>query len=258
MKAHWVDTASDEELNKLGVLSGLLRLSGEDDDHFRARLKRAVSDYQGGGTVPAILDAVKALINAKSDEAVMIVENPPAAAFDEFRVRAGDTWSLRSNSITDAQPNITLTVEEEGEVNNPKLINLDTKEYIAFRGNLKKGQQLTIKKKKAYINGKDVSKQILPRKIPALWLLRKGSEWGYTETFGPLVGLFDEAKFNEHIFLAKVPSVTIRFDWTRLQPATFEVHIKSKALRGSSRYYLESVINSMKAAGVNAVIKVSG
>jgi len=70
MKTHWVDTAVEDELNRLGVLLGLSRFSGEDDLHFRARLKRAVNEYKGGGTVSAILEAVKALIIAQSEEDV--------------------------------------------------------------------------------------------------------------------------------------------------------------------------------------------
>ena len=72
--------------------------------------------------------------------------------------------------------------------------------------------------------------------------------------------MFDTAKFDEHTFAVKIPAVKIRFDWTRLQPATFEVVIKSKALEGSgySVPYLENVVNSMKAAGVKAIINVSG
>jgi hypothetical protein len=72
--------------------------------------------------------------------------------------------------------------------------------------------------------------------------------------------VFDTAKFDEHTFAIGVPTVRIRFDWTRLQPATFLVQIKSKALRdsGLSESYLEKAVNSMKAAGVNAIIKVRG
>ncbi|MFQ5759119.1 MAG: hypothetical protein ACE5IF_05530 [Candidatus Bathyarchaeia archaeon] len=258
MKAHWIDTAVEDKLDKLGVLLGLSRLSGEDDLQFKARLKRAVNEYKGGGTITAILDAVKALVRAQSEEDVEIVENPRASGFAEFTVRAGDEWTLGSNSITDAQPSLTLTVEEGGGVSNPQIMNLDTGESITLKGKLKSGQKLVMKKKKASIDEKDVSGRISPQKIPRL--LRKDSTWKYTEALEKLIGVFDTAKFDEHTFAVGVPSVKIRFDWTRLQPATFEVRIKSKALRdsGFSKPYLEKVVNSMKAGGVNAVIKVSG
>jgi len=151
-----------------------------------------------------------------------------------------------------------LTVEESGEVSNPQIMNIDTGESVVFKGKLKGGQQLVIKKKKASIEGKDVSKRISPQKIPRL--LRRGSTWKYTEALEELIALFDTAKFDEHTFAVRVPSVGVRFDWIRLQPATFEVRIKLKALRdsGFSKPYLEKVVNSMKAAGVKAVIKVIG
>lgn len=258
MKAHWVDTAVENELDKLGSLLGLSRLSGEDDLVIRARLKRAVNEYKGGGTVSAILDAVKALINAQEEEDVKIVENPRASSFAEFTVRAGDTWVLGSNSIADAESSLSLTVEEGGEVSNPQIINLDTEESVTFKGKLKAGQKLVIKKKKASLDDKDVSQRVSPQKVPHL--LRKSSTWKYTESLEKLIGVFDTAKFDEHTFAVKVPAVNIRFDWIRYQPATFEVQIKSKAVRSSasSKPYLEKVVNSMKAAGVNALIKISG
>jgi len=264
MKAHWLETAEADELDKSGILLGLSRFSGEDDLHYRTRLKRRVNEYKGGGTVPAILDAVKALISAQSEEDVKIVENPRASAFAEHMVRHEDKWTLGSKSIKGAQPSLTLTVEEAGEVSNPQIMNLDTGEYIIFKGKLKSGQKLVIEKNKASVDGKDVSKRILPKKIPLPQkiprLLRRDTTWEYTESLERLVGRFDTAKFNEHRFMVRVPSVRIRFDWTAFQTATFEVRIKSKALRGSGflKPYLERVINSMKAAGVNAVITVSG
>jgi hypothetical protein len=258
MKAHWVDTALADELDKIGSLLGLDRLSGEDDSRYRARLKRAVNEYKGGGTVPAILDAVRALIKAEDNDDVKIVENPQASTFSEFVVRAGDTWTIGSNSITDVQPSLTLTVEDVGTVSNPQISNLDTGESITFNGKLKGGQKLAIEKEKAFVDEEDVSEKFLPQKIPTL--LRKGSTWQYTESLEKLVGVFDTAKFDEHTFAMRVPSVKIHFDWIRLQPATFEVQIKPKALRDKefSKPYLEKVVDSMKAAGVNALVEITG
>jgi hypothetical protein len=258
MKAHWVDTSVGDELDKLGDLLGLSRLTEENDAPYRARLKRAVTEYEGGGTVSTILAAVKALIRAQSEEDVQIIENPPTSAYADFVVRAGDTWTLGSNSIEDTQPKLTITVEETGGVSNPQIMNVDTGESITFEGKLKSGQKLVITKKKALIDEKDLSQKVVPQTVPRL--LRKGSTWKYSESLEKLVGLFDTAKFDEHTFAVKIPAVRIRFDWTRLQPATFEVRIKSKALEGSgySVSYLENVVNSMKAAGVNAIINISG
>jgi len=257
MKAHWVDTAKGDELDKLGVLVGSKRIPEEDDGHFRARLKRAVNEYKGGGTVSAILDVIRALVGAKSED-VEIVENPPAKASAEFEVITGDTWALGSNSIADEQPSLTLTVEERGQVSNPEIMNMDTGQSITFKGKIKSGEQLVIKKNKALLDEEDVSDSVSPQTPPLL--LRKGSTWKYSESLLERIGVFDTAKFDEHTFAVGVPTVKIRFDWTRSQPATFLVQIRSKALResGITEEYVEKAVNSIKAAGVNAIIKIIG
>jgi hypothetical protein len=256
MKDHWVDTAKGDELDKLGVLVGSKRIPDENDKHFRARLKRAVNEYKGGGTLSAILEAVKALIGAKSEEDIEIVENPRVKASAEFAVIAGDTWTLGSNSIVDEQPSLTLTVEEKGQVSNPQIMNMDTGEFITFKGKLESGEQLVIKKNKASIDGRDVTANISSQKTPRL--LRKGSTWKYSEALLERIGVFDTAKFDEHTFAVGVPTVRIRFEWIKSEPATFIVQIKSKALResGLTESFVEMAVNSMKASGVNAIIKV--
>ncbi len=258
MKAHWVDTAIGEELDEQGALLRSSRIPGEDDTRFRARLKRAVSEYEGGGTVPAILAAVQALIGVVGEGDVKIVENPSASASAEFRVMAGDTWALGSNSIVDAVPRLSITVEEGGEVSNPQIANLDTGESIEFRGKLGGGAQLVIDEGRASIDGEDATLNLSSKVSPHL--LRKGSTWRYSEALQMLVGVFDEARFDEHTFAVGVPYVRVRFDWTRLQPATFEVQVNSEALRRSdlTETYIERFVESMKAAGVKAVIRVMG
>jgi hypothetical protein len=143
MKAHWVDTARRDELDMLGIIVRAKRISGEDDRHFRSRLKRAVNEYRGGGTVSAIQESVKELISAKADD-IEIVENPPIKASAEFEVIANNTWTLGSDSIQDEQPSLTLTVEGKGQVSNPQIINTDTGESITFKGKLKTGEQLVM------------------------------------------------------------------------------------------------------------------
>jgi hypothetical protein len=257
MKAHWVDTAGRNSLDKLGILVGSKRIPEEDDRHLRSRLKRAVNEYRGGGTVSAILENFKELVGAKVED-IEIVENPPVKASAEFAVIANNTWMLGSNSVQDEQPSLTLAVEEKGQVSNPQIINMDTGESITFKGKLKTGEQLVIKKNKAFLDEKDVTDDVSVEKAPLL--LRKGSTWKYSEALLERIGVFDTAKFDEHTFAIGVPTVRIRLDWTRLQPATFLVQIKSEALRdsGLTESYLEKAVNSMKAAGVNAIIKVRG
>ena len=255
MKAHWVDSANGSELDDLAVLLGVQRFPDEDDPHFRGRLKNAVEGYKGGGTVSSILDAVRRLVNAKTDEDVKIVEHPAAPGSAEFTVTAGETWNLGSNSIEDADPRITLTVEEGGEVSDPQITNLDTDESVIYKGKLGVQQRLVIEDKKATVDGKKPpagSAILVPR------LLRRETTWRYAESLGRMVGVFDTAKFDEQTFAVAVPPVKIRFDWERRQPATFEVQVKSKDLRSSklTKAQLERMLDSMKAAGVTAVVKV--
>lgn len=257
MKAHWVDTAQGDELDRLGLLVRASRILGEDDARLRARLKRAVGEYEGGGTVPAILEAVRALIGARDEADVRIVENPPAPGSAEFRVIAGDTWAFGSNSILDATPSMILTVEEGGEVSDPQVTNLDTGESVGFKGKLSGGEQLVIGEGKAINDGRDATARLTADKPPRI--LRRGSSWRYRESLRMLVGVFDEATFDEHTFAVGVPYVRIRFDWTRLQPATFEVQVRSEALRrsGLTESHIGRFVDSMKAAGVNAVVTVT-
>jgi hypothetical protein len=255
MQGHWVDTAKDEELDKLGLLVGSRRTPNEESEHLRGRLKRAVDEYKGGGTVPVILEAVKKLLNAV-DSGIEIAENPLVKTHAELRVVANDTWTLGSNSIRDEQPSVSLAVEEEGEVSNPRITNMDTGESILFKGKLKTGEKLVLNGDTALLGEEDVGDKVAPRGVPML--LRKSSTWKYSEELLEKIGVFDSGKFDEHTFAVGVPTVKVRFEWTKRQPATFIIQIPRTALYGSGvdEYYLEQVAASMKAAGTSALIKI--
>jgi hypothetical protein len=255
MKAHWIDTAQGEELNKLSSLVGSKRMPNEDDKHLRAHLKKAVDEYKGGGTVSVIMGELKGLV--KDEKEVEIVENPLAEASAEFAVKANDTWNLGSNSIEDEQPSISLTVEEEGEVSQPQIANMDTGQSITFNGKLKMGEQLVLKKNCALLGKKDVTGNVSPPEVPNL--LRKGSVWKYSEELLERIGVFDTAIFDEHTFAVGVPTVRLRFEWTRRQPATFMIQTKSETLlkSGLTQAHLQKTADCLKAAGVNAIIKVT-
>jgi hypothetical protein len=258
MKGHWVDTANAVELDRLGHLLATKRMGDEKDKHFRARLKRALNEYKGGGTVQAIKEILTALVGVKTEEDVEIIENPRVEASTEVKVVAGDTWMLGSNSISDEQSSLALAVEEKGQVSNPEIMNVDNGETIAFKGKLRSGEQLVIKDDKAFIGERDVTDCVSPTRPPLL--LRKGSNWKYSEALLEKIAVFDTARFDEHTFAVHVPTVTIRLDWMRSQPATFLVRIKSRALResGLAESYIEGVVNSLKASGVNALIEATG
>jgi hypothetical protein len=74
-----------------------------------------------------------------------------------------------------------------------------------------------------------------------------------------MIGVFDTGKFDENTFAVGIPTVKIRFEWVKRQPSTILIKIKSNALlkTGLTELYLERTINSIRAAGVNAIIKVT-
>jgi hypothetical protein len=255
MRSHWIDTAEGNELDKLSLLFGAKRLRDEDDAHFRTHLKRAVDEYKGGGTVSAILEEFKTAF--KGDKDLQIIENPPGESFAEFLVIANNTWFLGSNSIKNEEAILSLSVEGEGQVSNPTITNVDTGESIAFSGQLKKGEKLVIEKNRAMVDEKDATQNVTLNNAPLL--LRKGSNWKYSEALLELIGVFDGGKFDENTFALGVPTVRVRFNWIRQQPATFMIQVKSQSLadNGLTTSYLENKANYLKAAGVNVIIKVT-
>jgi hypothetical protein len=72
LKSHWVDYASGPALDGLGAIFGVerreLQTGGlEDDDQFRLRLKAVVPLFTGGGTVKAVLGAVRSALGLPFD-----------------------------------------------------------------------------------------------------------------------------------------------------------------------------------------------
>ena len=256
MKSHWIDTAKNEDLEKLSILVSSKRLIDETDSHFKERIKRAVEEYRGGGTLSIVRERVKELLNSYNIDDFEIIENPPAKAYAEFLVIANDTWTLGSSSVEDEKPTLYLSIEETGEVRNPQITNIDTGRSITFAGSLKAGKQLVIEQNKAMLGGVDVTKNVSHKE--SLRLLRKKSLWKYSEALSEMIGVFDEGKFDQHTFAVGIPTVKVRFEWVRSQPSTFLIQVNSNVLykSGLSKSYLKRTVSSMKAAGVNAIIKV--
>ncbi len=258
LRGHWIDTARGGDLDRLGALFNLTRGRGEGDNDFRDRIKNAIQEYRGGGTVKAIQSSLTAVLDLEADERVEIVENPPKKMRVEKKVRAGTIWSISSNSIEDVKPTITISVvEENAEANHPTLQNLATGETILYKGTLKTGQELVLKDRKATLDKTDATKQTAGTGTPTL--TRRTTEWQYTEALSEKIGVFDSAVFNESIFAVGIPEVSIQYQWTALLPATFEVHASKAALTrsGVDEEALGKLINQVKASGVTAIIKTS-
>jgi len=125
MKSHWVDTAFGEDLDKLAAIFMLKRRSGESDSDFRRRIKRAIMDYKGGGTVSTILASVRTLLGLPEDYPLKLEENPLQEFKAEMEVRTGDSWFMSSMGVDDGVHEIELRVLGPRVVN-PTLTNLAT------------------------------------------------------------------------------------------------------------------------------------
>jgi len=256
MWAHWVDKAFDGDLDKLGILYNLKRKPDETDPAYRSRLKRAIMEFKGGGTINAVLTSVRTALGLPRDYPLELVENPQKEMYKEFQVRTGETWRLSSSSVLDAPPGIEINVETEGlKSTNPTITNLETGETVALKGTLQKGEVLRIEGGKAFLNNVDATDRL--SKAMALRLLRKGSDWRYTEVLEKEIGVFDTALFDSSMFAIGIPTVNIGFRWMSHEPATFEIRIPKEAAPSKSSLSLaQEVVDSIKAAGVRAIISI--
>jgi len=250
MRSHWVDTASKEDLDRMGPMFNLRRIIGEDDEHYKIRLKRAIIDFTGGGTTVSINSMLKTLIG----DDIEIIENPSTEGGYEVRVMSGDTWIIGSNSIEEVtKPEITI--EAEDVIENPEVVNIDRAESINFKGKLQKGDKLVLKDGKCLLNNTDVTKKTIMTDIPHL--LRRPCTWRYAELIREKIGIFDSTTFDESIFAVNIPKAKISFKWTRYQPATFTVRIRRESLNRSSTFknYVRDILDSIKAAGVKVIVE---
>jgi len=255
LKAHWVDTATSGDLDKLGRLFNLSRYPGERDADYRSRLKRAIIEFKGGGTRQAILDAVRMTLGLPPDYPIEMVENPEKEILKEFTVRSGDEWSFCSESIYDAEPvlEVSLASEEEESINKPTLTNVDTGETLTFDGKIGRGQTLVIEGGEARLGGKDVKRSLSAEKPPTV--PRQDTRWSYDEPISEEIGVFDAAVFDESKFAVGIPTVRLSLRWVSHQPATFMLRIPGSALGREGQIKLASdAVDSIKATGVKAII----
>jgi len=258
MRACWVDTASGGDLDRLGGLFNIKRKESETDADYRNRLKTAILSYKGGGTIGAIQMLVRRTLRLPQDYHVQIVENPPVRLKRTWKVSAGSEWVVNPRNIHDTVPDITITVEtEHAKIKDPTLTNLTTGAAVTFRGDLWYGDVLKISNGKAMLNEKDHSDRLSTTGIPNL--PRKISRWQYTEFIGANQGAFDSTRFDESVFVVEIIS-TVTFEWTAHQPATFELYLDKEMLMksGVTVNYMQDILNSVKACGVMAEVKVKG
>lgn len=256
MRAHWVDKAIRIDLDNLGALYNIKRKTGETDPEYRSRLKRAIMEFKGGGTISAVLTSVNTALGLPRDYPLELVENPQREIYREFKVRTGETWWQSSESVLDSTPSIDIDVETGGaKVTNPTITNLGTGESVTFDGIIQTGDQLKIEGGKAFLNGVDATGRLSTATIPRL--LRGGATWRYAELLEKEIGVFDVSRFDESMFPVGIATVRIGFKWMSHQPATFEIKIPKDALsRRGGLSLAQEVVDSIKATGVRAIIKV--
>lgn len=256
MRAHWVDTANIGDLDKLGYLYNHKRKENESDLNYRNRLKTAILRYQGGGTIEAIQKLVRIILRLPDKYPVEIVENPPINLKKSWKVNAGHEWIVDPRSVYETVPDITITVNtENAKITNPILTNISTEEAITFRGDVKYGDILKISNGRAMLNGVDQTDKLSTTVIPKL--PRQKSRWQYTEFIGANQLVLDRTNFDSSVFAINIMS-TVTFEWTANQPATFELYLPERLLFKAkvSADYIQERINTVKACGVKAEVKV--
>lgn len=255
LRSKWVDTAKGKDLEMLGEIYNMQRRVNESDKDYRNRLKTAIQGFKGGGTINAILTALIIVLNIDLKE-IKIIENPSKRLRESISIKPMQVWEMCSKSIKDAE-NVEVTIEiEEGEyIQNPCIINIDNNEEIKFNGKISYGEKLIIRDNSVTLNGKDITDKISGNKFPTIY--RKKMKWRYIESLKTKIGVFDTSRFNESIFPIGISKVAIKFEWVSYQPATFEIYVPKNIMdeKGISENNVTDIINSVKSAGVNAVVK---
>jgi len=257
MRSHWVDMAFGEDLDKLASIFMLKRRPGEADSTFRRRIKRAILDYKGGGTVSTILSTVRTLLDLPEDYPIKLEENPVHVFKEEFEVRTGDSWVMSSKGIEDSIPKIELKVLGPRVVN-PTILNLTTGESIGFKGVLKENDILEFSDGKVYLNDLDVTDKLVGCKDFVLY--RKKCEIRYYEELEKEIAVFDQALFNKSVFAIGISKVKLTFTWEAKLPAAFKLCLPKEIVerRGLSLDEIYEIVNFVKAAGVRAIIELEG
>jgi hypothetical protein len=256
MRSHWVDTASGNDLDRLGTLFSIKRKASETDESFRGRLKAAAISYNGGGTPGAIRTMMRVAMGLPADYPVTIVENPLVQLKKTWKVRANTEWVVNPRNTRDVEPGVTVEVETENvKIADPTITNLDTGQTVTYNGTLARGDVLKMAGDRATLNGKDVSGMLAGR-VPLL--PRRKTRWKYSEAVGSNVGVFDTATFDRSVFAVDIASA-VTLEWPANQPATFEVVVERGQLEraGVTETHLQEILNMAKGCGVKAGIRLA-
>jgi len=267
MTSKWFPVASLPDLERIGSLFDLYRLTGEDMPTYKTRLYSTVQELlKGVGTV----ESIRALVTAAMGIEPVIIENPKLPVVGGSRLlKAGDKWIEECKSVKEPLPKITL--HSITPVRNPTIANLTSGESITYNGLLRSGAFLTINPDgKASLAGIDVSDKITTshNKVPGV--SRPTSEWVYQD----LNAFLDSSRFGEATLAgAEKYSIIIELRWEESKPASFTVKlplysnkysatedISSADLESSIGYEQElrqevrNLVEKVKTAGVEGQI----
>jgi hypothetical protein len=259
MRSHWIDSAFAEDLDLLASLFRLKRRKNESDESFRVRIKYFIVEFLGGGTKEAILAQARLFLGVReSYPEVDLIENPPIEQVEERTVKNGEIWTMKSRSIYDELFSLEFRVEKgKNELLNPKIEDLENKSSITFNGIMKSEQKLLLSENgEAKLDGKSVTKRV---NNTGLKILRTASQWAFTESTSPMIGKFDEAVFDTHMFETSVPTASVSIRWTARLLSAFELRVLRSALErsGVTEDELRGMVDMIKAAGIKSFITVA-
>jgi hypothetical protein len=267
MTSKWFPVAALPDLDKIGTLFGVDRLTDEKLPDYKRRLYSTVQELlKGVGTV----DSIRALVTATMGFEPEIIENPRKPMTGGKRLlKAGDKWIEECNSVIEPRP--TITIHSITTVRNPTIANLNNGENIMYNGLLRSGAFLVINPNgTASLAGIDVTDRITTshNKVPGI--SRPQSEWVYQD----LNAFLDASKFGEATFVgAEKYSVIIELRWEDALPASFIVKLPlySNKFRPSEelserdlstsigyeqelRQEVRNLVEKVKTAGIEAQI----
>jgi hypothetical protein len=271
LKSHWVDYASGPALDGLGAIFGVERRelqSGglESDGQFRLRLKAIVPLFTGGGTVKAVVGAVRSALGLPFDldqlnlppaqaalredieKLVTLTEFSPTSErlVDNAVSEAGGaselTMVVEVPTVREVRPRVEWTFLTGGG----RLLSL---ERLDTGTGVKSDEALVVPRSgilvlsadehgrlTATIGAEDVGELFtnLDGTTPALLpeVPPHRSEWRFRAQSGLYgIGAFDGNDTYD------LPSYQVEMSWTGYEPLTFDVHVP---------YFLRDSVNALK------------
>jgi len=219
MTSKWFPVASLPDLEKIGSLFGVDRLTGEKLAEYRTRLYATVQELlKGVGTVESIRALVTATMGFEPD----ILENPKKPMTGGQRLlKAGDRWIEECTSVIEPTP--IISIHSLTTVRNPTIANLKNGENITYEGLLRPGAFLLIHPDgRASLAGIDVSDRISTSHDKVPGVSRPQAEWVYQD----LNAFLDSSSFGMATLAgAEKYSVIVELRWEEAKPASFIVRL---------------------------------